>query len=83
VSGVVFRDPVVDRALTGRAHLELDRRLWGMPSAQLAVAIADLVDALSLGDLVDRPIGRYSAASAAACGSPPRWPRVLRFSREA
>jgi ABC-type multidrug transport system ATPase subunit len=29
-------------------------------SAELAVAIADLVDALRLGELVDRPIGRYS-----------------------
>jgi ABC-2 type transport system ATP-binding protein len=26
VSGVVFQEPVVDRALTGRAHLELHRR---------------------------------------------------------
>jgi ABC-type multidrug transport system ATPase subunit len=32
----------------------------GVPSAELAVAIADLVDALRLGELVDRPIGRYS-----------------------
>ena len=60
VSGVVFQEPVVDRALTGRARLELHRRLWGVPSAELAVAIADLIDALRLGELVDRPIGRYS-----------------------
>jgi ABC-2 type transport system ATP-binding protein len=51
---------VVDRALTGRAHLELHGRLWGVPSARLAVAIADLVDALGLGELVDRPVGTYS-----------------------
>ena len=60
VSGVVFQEPVVDRALTGRARLELHRRLWGVPSAELAVAIADLGAALRLGELVDRPIGRYS-----------------------
>ena len=60
VSSVVFQEAVVDRALTGRAHLELHGRLWGVPSAKLAVAIADLVDALRLGELVDRPVGTYS-----------------------
>ena len=60
VSSVVFQEAVVDRALTGRAHLELHGRLWGVPSATLAVAIADLVDALRLGELVDRPVGTYS-----------------------
>jgi ABC-2 type transport system ATP-binding protein len=59
VSSVVFQEPVVDRALTGRAHLELHGRLWGVPSSRLAVAIADLVDALRLGELVDRPVGTY------------------------
>jgi ABC-2 type transport system ATP-binding protein len=60
VSSVVFQEPVVDRALTGRTHLELHGRLWGVPSADLAVAIADLIDALHLGELVDRPVGSYS-----------------------
>jgi ABC-2 type transport system ATP-binding protein len=60
VSSVVFQEPVVDRALTGRAHLELHGRLWGVPRADLAVAIADLIDALHLGELVDRPVGSYS-----------------------
>jgi ABC-2 type transport system ATP-binding protein len=60
VSSVVFQEPVVDRALTGRAHLELHGRLWGVASSMLAVAIADLVDALRLGELVDRPVGTYS-----------------------
>jgi ABC-2 type transport system ATP-binding protein len=60
VSSVVFQEAVVDRALTGRAHLALHGRLWGVASAKLAVAIADLVDALRLGELVDRPVGTYS-----------------------
>jgi ABC-2 type transport system ATP-binding protein len=60
VSSVVFQEPVVDRALSGRAHLELHGRLWGVPSSRLAVAIADLVDALRLGELVDRSVGTYS-----------------------
>src|SRR5438093_2239181 len=30
VSGVVFQDSVVDRALTGRQNLETHARLWGV-----------------------------------------------------
>ena len=30
VSSVVFQDPVVDRALTGRRNLEIHARLWGV-----------------------------------------------------
>jgi ABC-2 type transport system ATP-binding protein len=60
VSSVVFQEPVVDRALTGRAHLELHGRLWSVPSAELALTIADLVDGMHLGELVDRPVGTYS-----------------------
>src|SRR5262250_234641 len=30
VSSVVFQEPVVDRALTGRRNLELHARLWGV-----------------------------------------------------
>ena len=30
VSSVVFQEPVVDKALTGRANLELHARLWGI-----------------------------------------------------
>src|SRR5437870_9720681 len=32
VSSVVFQEPVVDRALTGRRNLELHARLWGVAS---------------------------------------------------
>src|SRR5881396_1747861 len=33
VSSVVFQDPVVDRALTGRRNLQLHARLWGVAPA--------------------------------------------------
>src|ERR671931_659027 len=33
ISSVVFQDPVVDRALTGRRNLELHARLWGANGA--------------------------------------------------
>jgi ABC-2 type transport system ATP-binding protein len=56
VSSVVFQDPVVDRALTGRRHLELHARLWRAGAEN----IAELVEALGLAELVDRPVGTYS-----------------------
>jgi ABC-2 type transport system ATP-binding protein len=60
VSSVVFQEPVVDRALTGRAHLELHARLWGVPRAQAATRTSELIEALDLAALVDRPVGTYS-----------------------
>ena len=60
VSSVVFQEPVVDRALTGRANLELHARLWGVRPARAARRMADVVDALGLAALVDRPVGTLS-----------------------
>ncbi len=56
VASVVFQDAVVDRALTGRRHLEIHARLWGGPQTP----IGGLVDALSLGDVINRPVGTLS-----------------------
>jgi ABC-2 type transport system ATP-binding protein len=55
VSSVVFQEPVVDRSLTGRRHLELHARLWGVDGAA-----DDAADALGLAELLDRPVGTYS-----------------------
>jgi ABC-2 type transport system ATP-binding protein len=60
VSSVVFQEAVVDRGLTGRDHLELHARLWGMGATIARVRIADLVEALGLGELADREVGSYS-----------------------
>src|SRR2546421_1688943 len=60
VSSVVFQDAVVDRVLSGRANLELHTRLWGVPAAQAARRTDELVDALGLGGLIDRPVSSYS-----------------------
>jgi ABC-2 type transport system ATP-binding protein len=60
VSSVVFQEPVVDRALSGRANLELHARLWGVARAQGDARIAELADVLGLAALVDRPVGSYS-----------------------
>jgi ABC-2 type transport system ATP-binding protein len=59
-SSVVFQEPVVDRALTGRASLELHARLWGVARSKGDSRIAGLIEALGLAKLVDRPVGTYS-----------------------
>jgi ABC-2 type transport system ATP-binding protein len=60
VSSVVFQEPVVDRGLTGRRHLALHARLWGVDAATAAARAASLAGALGLGALIDRPVGTYS-----------------------
>jgi ABC-2 type transport system ATP-binding protein len=60
VSSVVFQEPVVDRALTGRASLDLHARLWGVARTDAQARGAELIDVLGLGELVDRPVGSYS-----------------------
>jgi ABC-2 type transport system ATP-binding protein len=54
VASVVFQEPVVDRALTGRANLELHARLWG------AGGIGESAAALGVVELLDRPVETYS-----------------------
>jgi ABC-2 type transport system ATP-binding protein len=60
VSSVVFQEAVVDRSLPGRRHLELHARLWGVEPRLAADRVGDLVDALGLATLIDRPVGSYS-----------------------
>jgi ABC-2 type transport system ATP-binding protein len=60
VSSVVFQEPTVDRALTGRRNLELHGQLWGVEARRAAERIDELVAALGLGAVVDRPVEGYS-----------------------
>ena len=60
VSSVVFQEPVVDRALSGRSNLELHARLWGVPRTRIERRIAEVVDAFGLSDVLARPVGSYS-----------------------
>jgi ABC-2 type transport system ATP-binding protein len=60
VSSVVFQEPVVDSGLSGRANLELHTRLWGVPPIQASRRIDELVDALGLAELIERPVSSYS-----------------------
>jgi ABC-2 type transport system ATP-binding protein len=60
VSSVVFQDAVVDRALSGRANLDLHARLWGVPRGQAGRRIHELVEAVGLTELIERPVDSYS-----------------------
>jgi ABC-2 type transport system ATP-binding protein len=60
VSSVVFQEAVVDGSLSGMAHLELHARLWGVDPRRAAARSSELIEALGLSDLIDRPVGTYS-----------------------
>src|SRR5437660_796251 len=57
VSSVVFQEPVVDAALSGRRNLEIHARLWGVEPAAAAERIAELVEVLGLSEVLDRAVG--------------------------
>ena len=56
VTGVVFQEPTVDRALTGRRNLELHARLWRAGRDRIDA----LAEALGLENLLDRAVATYS-----------------------
>jgi ABC-2 type transport system ATP-binding protein len=60
VSAVVFQDPVVDRALSGRRNFEIHAQLWGVPADQVGRRIDELADGFDLAELLDRPVATYS-----------------------
>jgi ABC-2 type transport system ATP-binding protein len=60
VSSVVFQEAVVDRGLTGRANLELHTKLWGVPPERAKRRTTELIEALGLNALIDRPVHTYS-----------------------
>ena len=60
VSRVVFQVAVVDRALTGRRHLQLHAQLWRVDAEIAKARISELAETLGLSTLLDRPVGTYS-----------------------
>ena len=56
VSSVVFQEPVVDGALTGRRNLELHARLWDGSTAHVDTS----AKALGVDDLLERPVATLS-----------------------
>jgi ABC-2 type transport system ATP-binding protein len=60
VSSVVFQEPVLDKALTGRRNLDLHARLWGIPPSAAARKIAELADAFGLSEVIGRTVDSFS-----------------------
>jgi ABC-2 type transport system ATP-binding protein len=60
VSSVVFQEAVVDRGLSGRAHLDMHARLWGVQSEVAHRRSGELIDAFGLGEVIDRTVLGYS-----------------------
>jgi ABC-2 type transport system ATP-binding protein len=60
VSSVVFQDAVVDGSLSGRENLDLHARLWGVTPARAKRRIGELVEAIGLSELIDRPVSSFS-----------------------
>ena len=60
VSSVVFQEPVVDKALSGRRNLELHARLWGIPASAAARQITDLAAAFGLSEVIGRTVDSFS-----------------------
>ena len=60
VSSVVFQEPVVDRALTGRRNLVLHARLWSVDPGAAARRIQSIVDVFGIRDVIDRPVASFS-----------------------
>ena len=60
VSSVVFQEPVVDRALTGRRNLVLHARLWSVDPGATARRIQNIVEVFGIGDVIDRPVASFS-----------------------
>jgi ABC-2 type transport system ATP-binding protein len=60
VSGIVFQDGAIDRALSGRRNLDIHARLWGVEANAAGARIAELGATLNLAELLPRPVATYS-----------------------
>jgi ABC-2 type transport system ATP-binding protein len=60
VSSVVFQEPVLDKALTGRRNLDLHARLWGIPPSAADRKITELAAAFGLSEMIGRPVDSLS-----------------------
>ena len=60
VSGIVFQESAIDRALTGRRNLDIHARLWGVGAGAARARVAELSETLTLTDLLSRAVATYS-----------------------
>ena len=60
ISGVVFQEPVVDGALSGRRNLEIHARLWAVEPAVARRRIEELAELFGIAAILERPVASYS-----------------------
>jgi ABC-2 type transport system ATP-binding protein len=60
LSGIVFQDSAIDRALTGRRNLGIHARLWGVEQSAATARVAELARTLNLEELLERAVATYS-----------------------
>jgi ABC-2 type transport system ATP-binding protein len=60
VSGIVFQDSAIDRALTGARNLDIHARLWGVEQSTARERVRELAETLNLGELLNRAVATYS-----------------------
>ena len=58
--GYVAQEVAIDKILSGRELLQLQRDLYHLPRNDREGRIADLIDRLAMGDWIDRRCGTYS-----------------------
>ena len=58
--GIVFQDPSLDDELTAEENLKLHGELYGVPRAELAGRIAEMLDLVELSERAQEPVKRYS-----------------------
>src|SRR5258708_4278370 len=56
MSSVVFQGTVLDATLTGRRNLAIHLKLWGVRGEAGRRRIAELTEAVGIGDVLDRPV---------------------------
>lgn len=64
------RGTVVDRRLSGWAHLDMHARLWSVDSGAARRRGSELIEAFGLGDMIDRPVPGYSGGKCRGLETP-------------
>ena len=58
--GVALQEAALDPKQTGRELLDLQGRLYGLPTADRRRRVAELLELVDIGDAIDQRIGTYS-----------------------
>jgi ABC-2 type transport system ATP-binding protein len=58
--GIVFQEPSLDEALTGKENLDFHGRLYGVPRNEIAQRISEVLDLVELSDKANVIVNKYS-----------------------